>query len=212
MRQTLLMLAMAVALGRPAVARAQMFAGRALADSSRAPLWNIVVELIGPSGTIAETHTDSAGEFYLTAPGAGRYRLLFRPVAAEPQLSSEMTIAADEFHTREYVVRIEQRAADRVYFEFQVEKVVTQRPNSRAPAYPPELRARRISGEVLMQYVVDTLGRVEPGTIRVLRSSHPEFDRAVREALPFARFTPAENSGHKVRQLVQQPFVFAIAP
>ena len=186
-----------------------MFAGRALADSSRAPLRDIVVELIGPSGSLAETHTDSVGEFYLTAPTAGRYHLLFRPPGAEPQISSEMSIAADEFHVREYVVHI--APSDPVYFEFQVEKVATPRPGNRPPIYPRLLRNAGIEGEVLMQYVVDTAGRVEPGTIRALRSTHPEFERAVREALAFMRFNAAENAGRKVKQLVQQPFIFDIA-
>jgi TonB family protein len=206
------MLALSAALGRGEAGQAQTFAGRALADSSRAPLRSMVVELIGAAGSIAQTQTDSAGEFYLTAPSAGRYRLLFRPPAAEPQLSSESTIAADEFHAREYVVRIEKSPTDPVYFEFQVEKVASQLPGSRPPIYPEALRARWIEGQVLLQYVVDTLGRVEPGTIRALRSTHPEFERAVREALPFMRFNAAEIAGRKVRQLVQQPFTFNIAP
>jgi hypothetical protein len=45
----------------------------------------------------------------------------------------------------------------------------------------------------------------------VLRSSHALFGDAVRSALPDMRFTPAEVNGRKVKQLVQQPFAFAIA-
>jgi TonB family protein len=183
-------------------------------DSTRAPLRNIIVELVSPTSTaiLAQTHTDSAGVFSLTVPAAGRYYIRFYPPDAKPQLSVELAIAADESETREYLVHLEPRSSSNVYFEFQVEKVATQRRGARAPDYPANLRDRNISGIVLMQYVVDTLGCVEPGSMRVLQSSHPDFEQAVREALPRMRFNPAEISGRKVRQVVQQPFIFNIEP
>jgi hypothetical protein len=61
-----------------------------------------------------------------------------------------------------------------------------------------------------MQFVVDTLGRVEPGSITALRSDHAQFERAVRDALARMRFMRAEVARHPVRQLVQQPFSFAL--
>ena len=64
---------------------------------------------------------------------------------------------------------------------------------------------------MLVQFVVDTAGRVETSTFKVLRQSHNEFEAAVRGALPKMRFLPAELKGRRVRQLVQQPFVFALA-
>jgi len=62
---------------------------------------------------------------------------------------------------------------------------------------------------VLAQFVVDSAGRYEEGSFHVLRSSHDLFTQAVRAALPGMRFIPAELNGAKVRQLVQQPFIFA---
>src|SRR5262245_1934805 len=41
-----------------------------------------------------------------------------------------------------------------------------------APRYPAALRAAAIEGEIIAQYVVDTTGRVEPGSWKVLRASH----------------------------------------
>jgi len=64
---------------------------------------------------------------------------------------------------------------------------------------------------VLAQFVVDTLGRVEVASFRVLRSSHALFEQAVRSSLPNMRFLPAEVGGRRVKQLVQQPFVFNLA-
>lgn len=100
---------------------------------------------------------------------------------------------------------------DQPYFEFQVEKPVVQAPGSSAPRYPDILRQAGVEGEVLAQFVVDTLGKAETGSFKVLKSSHDLFAQAVRSALPAMRFIPAEVGGRKVKQLVQQPFAFAIA-
>jgi len=101
--------------------------------------------------------------------------------------------------------------SDQPFFEFQVEKPVTALPGSANPRYPDILRQAGVEGEVLAQFVVDTMGRAEPRTFKVLKSSHDLFGTAVKNALPGMRFIPAEVGGRKVRQLVQQPFSFAIA-
>ncbi len=100
---------------------------------------------------------------------------------------------------------------DQPYFEFMVEKPVTEASNTARPRYPDILKSAGVEGEVLAQFVVDTTGRVEPGSFKVLKASHPLFEAAVRAALPGMRFIPAEVGNKRVRQLVQQPFVFAIA-
>lgn len=99
---------------------------------------------------------------------------------------------------------------DQTYFDFQVEKPVAPLPGGAGPRYPDILRSGGVEGEVLAQFVVDTTGRVESGSFKVLRSSHAMFEAAVRSALPNMRFLPAEVGGRKVKQLVQQPFVFAL--
>jgi|GEM_PF-2646769 len=99
----------------------------------------------------------------------------------------------------------------RPYFEFMVDKPVTEAIGTGRAVYPPELKLNGITGTVLAQFVVDTLGRVEEGSFKVLRSTHPGFTAAIRDAVPAMRFNPAEVAGKKVRQLVQQPFVFALS-
>jgi protein TonB len=99
---------------------------------------------------------------------------------------------------------------DQPYFEFQVEKQVSQVPGSGNLRYPDMLRSANVEGEVLAQFVVDTTGRYESGTFKVLKSSHEQFTAAVRNALPNMRFYPAEVGGRKVKQLVQQPFTFSL--
>lgn len=100
--------------------------------------------------------------------------------------------------------------ADQTYFEFQVEKQVAQIPGSINLRYPDMLRSANVEGEVLAQFVVDTTGRVERGSVKILKSSHDLFTNAVQQALNSARYYPAEIGGRKVKQLVQQPFNFTL--
>ncbi|HEY0970873.1 MAG TPA: energy transducer TonB [Gemmatimonadales bacterium] len=79
-----------------------------------------------------------------------------------------------------------------------------------SPSYPAMLRSRGTEGRVVVRFVVDTTGRVEEGSIEVVESSHDLFTASVRRALAGMRFSPAEIGGRRVRQLVQQPFVFEI--
>jgi TonB family protein len=76
--------------------------------------------------------------------------------------------------------------------------------------YPPSLRAEHIEGTVLAEFVVDTLGRVEPDRFGIVGSTDPLFSDAVRSAIRGASYTPAIRGGRRVRQLVRQPFVFRL--
>ena len=92
----------------------------------------------------------------------------------------------------------------------EVDKPAATLPGSASPAYPELLKASGVEGSVLAQFVVDTLGRVEPGSFKVLSSTHDAFGTAVRATLPRMRFLAAEAGGRKVRMLVQQDFAFAL--
>lgn len=83
---------------------------------------------------------------------------------------------------------------------------------SAAPAYPPALLAKNVEGKAVVQFVVDTLGRVDTVSFAVIEATHVEFAEAVRSVLPAMRFAPAVTASRKVRQLVQQPFLFRILP
>ena len=98
--------------------------------------------------------------------------------------------------------------SDQPYFEFQVEKQVAPYPGNTAPRYPDMLRSANVEGEVLAQFVVDTSGRAEMNTFKVIKSTHDLFTNAVRAALPNMKFYPAEVGGKHVKQLVQMPFQF----
>ncbi len=78
------------------------------------------------------------------------------------------------------------------------------------PSYPPALQQAGIDGSVVAQYVVDTLGRAEPLSWKVLESTRPQFENPAREAIMRGSFKPARNKGRAVRQLIQQTIRFAI--
>jgi outer membrane biosynthesis protein TonB len=63
---------------------------------------------------------------------------------------------------------------------------------------------------VTARFIVDTTGRVEPGSIVLETESNELFAAAVRKALERARFTPAEAAGKKVRIRMWQEFAFRI--
>ena len=97
---------------------------------------------------------------------------------------------------------------NQTYFEFQVEKQVSPYPGNPAPRYPDMLRSANVEGEVLAQFVVDTTGRADMSTFKVLKATHDLFTNAVKSSLPNMKFYPAEVGGRKVKQLVQMPFQF----
>lgn len=99
---------------------------------------------------------------------------------------------------------------DSILTEVQVDSAVRRYPESAAPEYPAALLARGIEGETLVSFIVDTTGYADLTSFKVIEASHPEFGMAVRRALPDMRFRAALLGGRKVRQLVQQSFMFRI--
>ena len=93
-----------------------------------------------------------------------------------------------------------------MFVDLQVELIPGQNP----PRYPVILERAGIEGAVVAQFIVDTLGRVEPGSVDVRNATHPEFARAVRDRLLTLRFVPARVRGQVVRQLVEQRFHFEV--
>jgi hypothetical protein len=99
---------------------------------------------------------------------------------------------------------------DSVFTVLDVDTAVVRSSNSAAPAYPLKLLQERVTGTVATRYVVDTTGFADTTSFQVLRATRQEFADAVREALPYMRFSPAKIGTLKVRQLVEQQFSFTI--
>jgi protein TonB len=96
---------------------------------------------------------------------------------------------------------------DRIYSSGGVEEVPALL--SPPPAYPELLRRAGIQGHVLLQAVVDTTGRVEPNSVKILKSSSPGFNVPTKRWALDARFRPARLQGRAVRVLVNLPVDFS---
>ena len=78
-------------------------------------------------------------------------------------------------------------------------------------AYPEILRREGIEGHVVIQAIVDTTGRVEPGSIKIVRSSNSAFDSPTRQWVLKALFRPARLHGEAVRVLISQPVDYSFS-
>jgi TonB family protein len=76
------------------------------------------------------------------------------------------------------------------------------------PMYPDELYDAAVSGSVMVEFIVNTMGEVDKDRISIVYATHPDFAEAVRQALEEARYVPAFRGGFPVHQLVQHEFQF----
>ena len=91
--------------------------------------------------------------------------------------------------------------------------IVEQQPellSSPPPRYPEAMRTAHVEGVVEVQGVVDTLGHLEPKTLRVIESPHPALSASAIECLERAVFRPGRVEGRAVRVLVRIPMRFSI--
>jgi protein TonB len=96
-----------------------------------------------------------------------------------------------------------------------MEAVVEERPEQIAgtciqPSYPEILRQAGIEGRVTVEFIIDTLGRAERPSLRVVNSAHQLFEGPARAAVLSCRFRPGRIQGRAVRVRVQQPINFQI--
>jgi len=89
--------------------------------------------------------------------------------------------------------------------------------------YPPEERGSRIEGVVILEFVVDSAGRVETNTVHDgwpanrprlsgwSGSHYQAFVNTAKLALGSAHFDPARVGGCPVKQVVQWPFTFSLS-
>ncbi len=78
------------------------------------------------------------------------------------------------------------------------------------PRYPEMLRQAGIEGQVVMEFVIDTAGRVEENSIKILHSTNRAFEGPARDVIQRSVFRPGRVRGVPVRVLVQQAISFNI--
>ncbi len=100
-------------------------------------------------------------------------------------------------------------AADQVYSEASVDEpaaIVSAPPLE----YPPALRQAGLQGRVTVQAVIDTLGRAEPASLKVIARPNTAFDQSARAYVLHAVFRPARVKGRAVRVLIKVPVDYRI--
>jgi TonB family protein len=89
--------------------------------------------------------------------------------------------------------------------------VVDVRPEvvSRPPVtYPAEARALGVVGTVVVEAEVDTAGRVDSSSVRVVESPNPLLNAAAAQIVRASRFRPARRAGRAVAVRIRQAVTF----
>lgn len=100
-------------------------------------------------------------------------------------------------------------ASDQVFME----SVVEERPEILSGPqlnYPDLLRQAGVQGRVLVQAIIDTSGRVEPQSVKIIQSPNPGLDQPAKNYVLRALFRPGRVHGRAVRVLLNLPIDFKI--
>jgi len=142
----------------------------------------------------------------------------FQTVVAPGEIPSSIPPVnlQEQFNPRDYSgVGVEGGVATGVVPEGAVymEAIVEEKPSvlsAPQPLYPELLRQAGVQGRVVMQAIIDTAGRAEPGSVRIMESPNPGFDQPSRSWMLHALFRPARVHGRAVRVLIEVPLDYKI--
>ncbi len=95
-------------------------------------------------------------------------------------------------------------------FEEAVVDEIPERISCPSLDYPRMMQQANIEGNVLLQFIVDTTGRVERGSAEMINSTHRAFEGPARNMIARCLFRPGRVRGRAVRVLVQMPIIFAL--
>ena len=91
--------------------------------------------------------------------------------------------------------------------------VVQEKPERLAgpqPVYPPLLQQAQIEGVVMVEAIIDTLGHVEPNSLKVVQTANPGFNESAKQTVVHSLFRPARVYGKAVRVLIHIPIQYSI--
>ncbi|HEX7941932.1 MAG TPA: hypothetical protein VF488_08990, partial [Gemmatimonadaceae bacterium] len=80
------------------------------------------------------------------------------------------------------------------------------------PGYRVSLRRAGVRDTISVEYVIDTSGAIDTGTVKLLGATTgpniTEFRDSLLAILPSWRYTPAELRGRKVRERLTMLFIY----
>ena len=74
--------------------------------------------------------------------------------------------------------------------------------------YPDELRQQRIEGTVIVEAKIDTSGRVDTTSIKIVQSPDARFDQAAKNFVARSRYRAGKTDGRRVPMYVHVPVLF----
>ncbi|MEP6692708.1 MAG: energy transducer TonB, partial [Gemmatimonadaceae bacterium] len=157
-----------------------------------------------PRPTMSPPACDCPPPPLIPIPATGAYSPAHIPALGEP-----LTIGTEEFQRPKPTGAIGDRAGLPMD-SFAVDRMAETLATNARPRYPEMLRASGVEGRALLEFVIDTAGRVDRESIREIQATNALFAQAARDVLRDWRFHPAESGGHTVRVRMQQPFDFRL--
>lgn len=76
--------------------------------------------------------------------------------------------------------------------------------------YPDLLRQAGVQGRVIVQAVIDTMGRAEPWSVKIIESPNEGFNQSARNYVLGASFRAGRVDGRAVRVLINVPLDYSI--
>jgi TonB family protein len=162
--------------------------------------------------TVARTRTFDGGMFQFAAPPDGIYRLHFwawgvYPVSSAPD-SLGPTSEREVEHRLRLLLSADSSNRNHDYADSAALAPPQRVPRNASPEYPAARRRSGDQGTVVVRYLVDALGVLQPSSIETLASSDRSFARSVETFLREAKFTPGRRNHEPVCDLVTQQFMF----
>ena len=78
------------------------------------------------------------------------------------------------------------------------------------PAYPQPVHAASVEGDVVVDFGIDSAGRVDSAQTRIVTSTHRLFSISVREAIDSSTWVPATRQGQAVPSVRRDTFSFIL--
>ena len=140
-------------------------------------------------------------------------QLEIRPAAASPQLIRFNARGLERHMPPVEAACPPGELGDAILSGVYAEDSVDERPKivSAPPLeYPPLLRQGGVQGRVMIQAIVDTLGRPEPSSLQILARPSTGFEQSARDHVLHAVFRPGRVKGRAVRVRVRVPIDYTI--
>jgi len=176
-------------------------------DSRALPEVSIVRFLVPPDREAGQRPQPEMIRYVAIAIPAPTVGLKLQSVDAVQPVQQQILVGKDERDSPSFPAL---NGEDSVFSVVQVDSVAERYEWSAAPAYPPRMLEQKTEGVVRAEFVVSAEGYADTASVRILETTHEDFTKAVRDALPFMRFRPAKIGTLAVNQLVLQEFRFQI--